>query len=226
MQDHVVVVEDGGPVNEDFEKSLDLEASAFDERDPLVASSHNSRKGRRLLRKSSCIRDFRRPAWLTVGVCKIGFLVLVMSACLGLFLLNSEAEEGAFLHAVSVGSPWVQNLGPRAAGVEATLWVQRLAFPLEVGTQVLLRVVSGERCPENGTCTLLLSSMPGIRASIADSFKLDQDQNSSVIVTTNSTIPVAIMVKLLELKLRILFVGFFFLPWFLKQASVMLLLHL
>lgn len=137
---------------------------------------------------------------MTLGLLKIVILACLFLVCFSVFVVFPEADDGAYMHAVSQDHAWSRQLSGGTDAIEATLWVQRGSGDLVVGTEVQLRVLSGEACNYESNCVLTLKVAASLRASIADSFKLSRSGPSTVLVTTNSTVPVAVMVKILELR--------------------------
>ncbi len=161
---------------------------------------------------SSWCRCWRTPGchrvWrvVTPSVLKTVAMVVMFLVFVALFTRFPEADEGAFMYAVSSDSPLRFPVSPTAA-VEATMWVQRasVAQPFLEGQSVELRLVSGSLCPANATaisdsCGMTLRLAADRRESRTETFKLDkQAAASAVLVSCNSSVPVAVMVKLLEL---------------------------
>ncbi len=208
-----VVVEDGVVNDRDEEKSFDLEAAGGG----AVLSDRSDREDTPLISSSSSFSSFscsrrhqslvaRRCTSAISRACSRGLLVTVLLTCLfvaslTLFALFPESGDGTVLRAVAASAPWTHPLSAGTAVVEVTLMVQRAVPELRPDTAVELRVRSGNACSEDSPCVLVVRIAQNVRASIADSFKLDKNAvNGSVTVYTNSTMPIAVMVKILELR--------------------------
>jgi hypothetical protein len=141
---------------------------------------------------------------LTPSVLKTIVMVAVFMTTVVLFTRFPEAEDGGFMYAVSRDEPMSYAVGP-AAALEATLWVQRVTAVQSAlaGVEVRLRIESGSVCTANSSdalCGLALRLQTTQRATVTDSFRLDpRAAGSTVRLTTNSSVPVAVMLKVLEL---------------------------
>jgi hypothetical protein len=171
-----------------------VEKSAEAETDPLLASVGKPR------RRMDCVALWSRrcPVWISPNLFKTVLLVVVLLVAIVLFTRFPEAEEGAFMHAVARGAPWSRSVN--AAAVEVSFWLQRATESTPTGTEVVLRVLSGRACSLETPCVLTLKTVVGVRSSIVDAFKLDQNGLSSLTVSTNSSVPLAVMVKVVELR--------------------------
>ena len=131
-------------MSSESEMEVDEEASLLGN-----ASSKGGGSWCRCWKARGCHRVWRV---VTPSVLKTVAMVLVFAAAVVLFTRFPEAEEGAFMYAVSREAPLALPLGP-AAALEATLWVQRATAAQEalVGVEVRLQVDSGTVCPANAS---------------------------------------------------------------------------
>lgn len=145
-------------------------------------------------------------AWLkshlSLSVLKLVLLGSCFLVAVVLFARFGEPDVPNGMHAVVAGQPVVLPLSPFVSYVDVRMSCQTPETSM-IGSWLVLQVSSGRICPLNmsfnPSCSLVIPLSSSSVSSVNDLFGLDRSASSSLIVWTNSSVPIAASVHVEEL---------------------------